>query len=104
MQVDAKRASALVAGIPKGQQGLAKQWYDIVRIHLIGQVAGLVWMVRASSAVGVLRGAATFMAANVLALQRPSADLCRLFFLQARPFHGRVDLGLEVSEGLCDRL
>ena len=62
----AKRASALVAGIPKGQQGLAKQWYDIVRIHLIGQVAGLVWMVRASSAVGVLRGAATFMAANVL--------------------------------------
>ena len=46
----AKRAMALVDGIPKGQQGLAKQWYDIVRIHLIGQVAGLVWMVRASSA------------------------------------------------------
>lgn len=62
----AKRAMARLAGVPKGQQGLAKKWYDIVRLHLLGQVVSLTYMVRASAAVGVLLGGASFMAANLL--------------------------------------
>ena len=48
----AKRAMALVSGIPPSQMGLAKRWYDIVRLHLAGQLVSLVWMSRASSAAG----------------------------------------------------
>ena len=44
---------------------LANQWYTAVRVQLLGQLIGLVWMVRANGPTGVLRGAATFMAANV---------------------------------------
>jgi len=45
---------------------LARQWYKIVRIHLAGQLAGLLWMVRARSMAAAYRGAALFMASNVL--------------------------------------
>lgn len=62
----AKRAAALVSGIPKGQQGLAGKWYSLVRLHLLGQVLSLVWMARATQAAGVLRAGASFMAANLL--------------------------------------
>ena len=62
----AKRAMALVEGIVPSQKGLAKRWYDLVRLHLAGQVISLIWMVRAQCAATVLRGAAAFMATNLL--------------------------------------
>ena len=62
----AKRAMALVDGVPAGQKGLAQTWYNGVRVQVFGQLFGLVWMLRASSVTGVLRGATTFMAANLL--------------------------------------
>ena len=43
----------------------ASQWYNIVRLRLAGQTAGLAWMVAAGSPTGVLCGATAFMAANV---------------------------------------
>jgi len=62
----AKRAMKLVDGVPKGQKGLAQTWYNCVRIQVFGQLVGLLWMVRAECVTGVLRGATTFMAANLL--------------------------------------
>lgn len=62
----AKRAFARVKGMPSGQMGLAKRWYDLVRFHVLGQLIGVVWMVRACSPAGALRGGSAFMAANVL--------------------------------------
>jgi len=62
----AKRAVAMLDGVPASEMGLAKRWYDCVKVQVVGQLCGLVWMVRSRSAAGALRGAATFMAANVL--------------------------------------
>ena len=56
----AKRAYAKVVGIPKGEMGLAKKWYDAVRIQVFGQFIGLIMLVK-----GSLLGAGVFMAANV---------------------------------------
>lgn len=67
----AKRALAIYSGrtsLPGAavqQLALATKWYEIVRLHLIGQLAGLGWMARATSITGALAGAATFMGANV---------------------------------------
>lgn len=67
----AKRALAVYEGkvsLPGQavqQLAVAKKWMNLVRLQLVGQLAGLVWMARAGSPTGVLRGAVVFMAANV---------------------------------------
>ena len=66
----AKRAMARVEGVPADQMGLAKRWYDCVRVQVFGQFLALLSMVRAAEAgslAGVLRAAAAFMAAKAAA-------------------------------------
>lgn len=66
-----KRALAVYegkTGLPGqavAQKAVAAQWYRLVALRVVGQLAGLGWMLRAADATGVLRGAAFFMAANV---------------------------------------
>jgi hypothetical protein len=71
---NAKLASAKQAykNTPPATSGVAKQkrqaaitWRSVVRIKLVGQLLGLIWMVRANTFAGVMRGAATIMAASV---------------------------------------
>ena len=47
------------------QAEIAKKWFTLLKWRLIGQVVSLVSMARASSAAGILAGAAGFMATNV---------------------------------------
>ena len=61
----AKRAVAKVENEELPLAKLAKQWSTAVRVQVFGQLASLLWMTRAASPAGVLRGAAAFMAANV---------------------------------------
>jgi hypothetical protein len=51
------------SGKAKQLRQAAKTWRSVVRIKLIGQFVGLVWM--ATSANSVMKGAATVMAANM---------------------------------------
>lgn len=73
---DAERiASAMLACeiVPPASSGVAKQrrqaartWRSAVRLKVIGQMAGLAWMLLAARSTGaVLRGAALVMTANV---------------------------------------
>lgn len=52
-------------GIAKERRYAAKKWRSVVRFKLVGQLAGLVWMVRAADAVGALRGAACLLFTNL---------------------------------------
>lgn len=47
------------------QAEIAKKWFTLLKLRLLGQVASLVIMTRASSPAGSLAGAAGFMATNV---------------------------------------
>lgn len=68
-------AKAAYAKTPPASSGKAKQlrqaartWRSVVRIKLVGQFVGLVWMAVAAAKInspGILRGAATIMAANM---------------------------------------
>jgi hypothetical protein len=71
---NAKLASAKTAhkntppassGVAKQKRQAAKTWRSVVRIKFVGQLLGLVWMARANTFAGVLRGAAAIMAASV---------------------------------------
>lgn len=71
---NARLASAkkAYANTPPASSGKAKQlrqaaktWRSVVRIKLVGQFGGLIWMAVAASSNGILRGAATVMAANM---------------------------------------
>ena len=44
----------------------AEKWRSLVRIKLVGQLLGLVWMAVSETSVGVMRGAAIIMATNML--------------------------------------
>ena len=49
------------------QRMVAKKWYNIVRLHTLGQVVSLAWILSASAdPTAALRCAAGFMGANVL--------------------------------------
>jgi len=49
-------------GLAVKQFAVAKKWYKLVALQIIGELAGLIWMIRGNA----FKGAATFMAANVL--------------------------------------
>jgi len=53
------------SGRAKQERQAAKTWRLVVRIKIIGQIVGLFSMVGAKSSIGVMRGAATIMAANI---------------------------------------
>jgi hypothetical protein len=53
------------SGKAKQQRQAAKTWRSVVRIKIIGQLAGLLRMSCAKGTKGVMRGAAIIMAANV---------------------------------------
>jgi hypothetical protein len=71
---NAKLASAKTAhkntppassGVAKQKRQAAKTWRSVVRIKFVGQLVGLIWMARANTFAGVMRGAAAVMAASV---------------------------------------
>jgi hypothetical protein len=66
----AKRADTkyppATSGVAKQKRQAAKTWRSVVRIKLIGQVVGLVWMAAAQTSSGWLRGAAMVMGANTV--------------------------------------
>jgi hypothetical protein len=71
---NARLASAKIAfqntppassGTAKQRRQAAKTWRSVVRIKIVGQLVGLLWMVLAKSGNGVMRAAATLMGANM---------------------------------------
>mmetsp|Transcript_26342 Transcript_26342/g.52888 ORF Transcript_26342/g.52888 Transcript_26342/m.52888 type:complete len:239 (-) Transcript_26342:141-857(-) len=68
--VGAKRAFARVEDLPPGQMGLAKRWYDCVRIQVFGQLLGMLWMLCASPTAG----AVIFMATNMIFFLKGAAE------------------------------
>jgi len=44
----------------------ALKWRSLVRIKLVGQLVGLIWMAATKKSVGIMRGAATVMATNMI--------------------------------------
>lgn len=63
----AKRAEKIYPSCnpPSKHRKNALKWRSLVRIKLVGQLVGLVWMAAAKTSVDIMRGAATVMAANV---------------------------------------
>lgn len=53
------------SGVAKQRRQSAKTWRSVVRIKLIGQLVGLLWMALAKTSNGRLLGGATIMAANM---------------------------------------
>lgn len=67
--ISAKRADKsnppASSGIAKQRRQAAKTWRSTIRIKIIGQCIGLLWLTCAKSGVGIMRGAATVMAASI---------------------------------------
>ena len=65
----AKKADKLYppanTGKAKQLRQSAKTWRSVVRIKIIGQMMGLLWMATAKTSNGILRGGAAIMAANM---------------------------------------
>ena len=65
----AKKADKLYppanSGKAKQLRQSAKTWRSVVRIKMIGQLMGLLWMATAKTSNGILRGGAAIMAANM---------------------------------------
>jgi hypothetical protein len=53
------------SGVAKQKRQAAKTWRSVVRIKVVGQLVGLIWMARANTFAGVMRGAAATIAASV---------------------------------------
>jgi len=64
----AKRACKLYPSCtpPSQYRENALKWRSLVRVKLVGQLIGLVWMAASKTSVGVMRGAAAVMATNMI--------------------------------------